>query len=210
MNKSRPPHAVQAAIEEAGEWRDPVFGPTIVEHLSRGIQLIIRSYLFDMPGLLQLRHFVLRHMFTAESSFRVGSHFFFKRPHSIEAPGLYFGEGSHLSHNVEIDYTGGVSIGRDVWISQNVLIETHEHAVSAGPKQCWKKRVSSLTIGDDAWIGANVVVLPGVRYIGRGAIIGAGAVLTKDVPDFTIMAGIPAKEIKKRGPYEPQSSGSSE
>lgn len=53
-------------------------------------------------------------------------------------------------------------------------------------------------IESDVWIGARVTVLPGCRHIGRGAIIGACAVVTKDVPDFAVVAGNPAKVMKYR------------
>ena len=52
-------------------------------------------------------------------------------------------------------------------------------------------------IGDDVWIGARVIILPG-RKIGEGVIIGAGAVVTKDVPDYAVVGGNPAKVIKFR------------
>ncbi|MEJ2705060.1 MAG: CatB-related O-acetyltransferase, partial [Sedimentisphaerales bacterium] len=55
---------------------------------------------------------------------------------------------------------------------------------------------SELVIGNDVWVGQNVLILPKVRRIGDGAVIGAGAVVTKDVPDYAIVAGNPA-EIKK-------------
>jgi acetyltransferase-like isoleucine patch superfamily enzyme len=53
-----------------------------------------------------------------------------------------------------------------------------------------------MVIGDDVWIGANAVILPGVK-IGTHSIVAAGAVVTKDVPEFSLVAGIPAKVIKK-------------
>ena len=60
---------------------------------------------------------------------------------------------------------------------------------------------SAPIIGDDVWIGTNVVILPGV-HIGQGAIIGAGAVVTKDVPPYACVGGVPAKLLKYRFPKE--------
>lgn len=59
-----------------------------------------------------------------------------------------------------------------------------------------------LVIGDDVWIGHNAMILPGCRSIGRGAIIGAGSVVTRDVAPYSIVAGNPAKEIRKR--FDPE------
>lgn len=57
---------------------------------------------------------------------------------------------------------------------------------------------TEIHIGDDSWIGANAVILPGCKKIGTGAVIGAGAIVTKDVADFTVVAGNPAKPIASR------------
>ncbi|MBN2604074.1 MAG: CatB-related O-acetyltransferase [Candidatus Thermoplasmatota archaeon] len=59
-------------------------------------------------------------------------------------------------------------------------------------------------IGDDVWIGANVVILPSVKNIGTGAILGAGSIVTKDVPAFAVVVGNPAKVIKYRFPEDIQ------
>jgi acetyltransferase-like isoleucine patch superfamily enzyme len=55
-----------------------------------------------------------------------------------------------------------------------------------------------LHIGDDVWLGHNAIITPGCKAIGRGAIIGAGAVVTRDVPAYTVMAGLPAKPLRSR------------
>ena len=57
---------------------------------------------------------------------------------------------------------------------------------------------TKLHVGNDVWIGANVIILPSVKNIGDGVIIGAGSVVTKDIPDFAIAVGNPAKIIKYR------------
>jgi len=61
---------------------------------------------------------------------------------------------------------------------------------------------SKLIIGNDVWVGRNAIIVPSVNCIGDGAVIGAGAVVTKDVPDFAVVAGNPAKIIKYRFPQE--------
>jgi len=58
-------------------------------------------------------------------------------------------------------------------------------------------RVSEVIIGNDVWIGMRVIIMPGVK-VGNGVVIGAGAVVTKDVPDYAIVGGVPARIIKFR------------
>jgi hypothetical protein len=65
-----------------------------------------------------------------------------------------------------------------------------------------KMEFVSLEIGHDAWIGANALITPGCSRIGLGAVVGAGAVVTKEVPDFAIVAGNPARIIRYRFPEE--------
>jgi acetyltransferase-like isoleucine patch superfamily enzyme len=59
---------------------------------------------------------------------------------------------------------------------------------------------STIILEEDCWIGAGVILLPGVS-IGKGAVVGAGSIVTKDVPPFTVVAGNPAKEVKKLNPF---------
>ena len=58
-------------------------------------------------------------------------------------------------------------------------------------------RVSEVVVGNDVWIGMRVIIMPGVK-VGNGVVIGAGAVVTKDVPDYAIVGGVPARIIKFR------------
>ncbi len=89
---------------------------------------------------------------------------------------------------------GGISIGNDCLIGHNCTICTVNH--SQDPDRRGDMTCAPVTIGDKVWIGANVTILPGV-IIGDGAIIAAGAVVSKNVQSKTIVAGVPAKEIKK-------------
>ena len=104
----------------------------------------------------------------------------------------------------------GTEIGRYCSFAQNVRIfngnhpmenkSTHPFFYNPTLKYVSKEMITrtKLVIGNDVWIGFNVIVLPSVASIGDGAIIGAGSVVTKDVPPFTVVVGNPAKIIKKR------------
>ena len=81
----------------------------------------------------------------------------------------------------------------------DVVILTNSHIFTdiSLPMRCQGETVAPVYIGDDVWIGTRVIILPGVR-IGNGVIIGAGAVVTKDIPDYAVVGGIPAKIIRYR------------
>ena len=171
-----------------------------MEAMLRGIQYVVGMFFFDMPPLLTIRNFVISRLFNTGKGLSVGNSCVFLCPHFEEVPNrlLLLGDNISINRNVEIDYSGGVFIGNDVWISQNVLIETHEHVISKVPKSLWVIKRSQLVIEDEAWIGANVIILESVNRIGKGAIVAAGAVVVKDVPDMAIVGGVPAKSIGTR------------
>ena len=98
-------------------------------------------------------------------------------------------------HNTII---GPVTIGNHVNLAQGITVTALNHNFSEKDKRIDEQGVSTgqVVIGDDVWIGANAVVLPNVS-IGRHCVIAAGAVVTKDVPDGCVVAGVPAKIIKR-------------
>lgn len=94
----------------------------------------------------------------------------------------------------------GTKIGDHVMMGPDCLIYTsqHEHSATDIPMDSQgMTAVSPVIIGDDVWIGARVIIMPGVK-IGNGVIIGAGSVVTKDVPDYVVVAGAPARIVKTR------------
>lgn len=118
-------------------------------------------------------------------------------------PGADFGNGACLimkDHaNIGKDFSltgmGTATIGRHVSMGYRCMVITQNHRyLEDGYDGCIIKDV---LIDDYAWLGHNIIVLPGVT-IGKHAIIGAGAVVTKDIPDYAIAAGNPAKVIKYR------------
>ncbi len=89
---------------------------------------------------------------------------------------------------------GGIEIGDNALIGQQVVIATLNHDINPAKRQ--NMLPSLVKIGNDVWIGAKATILSGVT-IGNGAIVAAGAVVTKDVPENTVVAGVPAKIIKQ-------------
>lgn len=98
-------------------------------------------------------------------------------------------------HNTII---GPVKIGNHVNLAQNITVTALNHNFSDTDKRidCQGVSTNPVTIDDDVWIGANAVILPGVT-IGTHSVIAAGAVVTKDVPPHSLVAGVPAKVIKQ-------------
>ena len=94
---------------------------------------------------------------------------------------------------------GGVTIGEKTMVGMHVCILSSDHKVPPRGVEMWGQGDAPLPtkIGRDVWIGAHSVILPGV-VIGKGAVIGAGAIVTREVLPFTVVAGVPAKELRKR------------
>ncbi|MDQ6808388.1 MAG: acyltransferase [Verrucomicrobiota bacterium] len=110
--------------------------------------------------------------------------------------GFTLGHDSTINQNCRLDNRGGLAIGDHVSISAEVCILTADHdprsATFAG-------RDKPVSIGDYAFIGTRALILPGTK-IGRGAVVAAGSVVTKEVAPLSIVAGAPAREIGRRDP----------
>jgi len=89
-----------------------------------------------------------------------------------------------------------VRIGNRVSIAERVTLIVTSHANFSKIRPFTKDQHGYIEIDDDAWLGTGCIIFPDVR-IGKGAVVGAGAVVTKEVPDFTVVAGVPAKPIKR-------------
>lgn len=114
---------------------------------------------------------------------------------------LVIGDRFAVNGNARIvaDCGGEIIIGNEVMIGPNVVIRASNHGHERHDVSIWEQGQTGgkIIIGDDVWIAANAVILPGVT-IGSHSIVAAGAVVTKDVAAYSIVAGVPAKSIAKR------------
>lgn len=108
------------------------------------------------------------------------------------------GDRCSIAEFVHIWGGGDVEIGADVLVASHAAIVSVSHDPSA--QKFNETRVAKpISIDDNVWIGAGAVLLPGIK-LGTGSIVAAGAVVTKDVPRDVVVAGVPARVIKKRQP----------
>jgi acetyltransferase-like isoleucine patch superfamily enzyme len=110
---------------------------------------------------------------------------------------LTIGEGSIIGDNALLDARNSIIIGKNVNFSSRVSIYTEDHDHRDPYFRGNSDGSFRVQIDDRAWIGPNVIILHSV-HIGEGAVVAAGSVVTKDVPPFAIVAGIPAKSIGER------------
>ncbi len=114
-------------------------------------------------------------------------------PHAF----IRVGRGTFIGESVVVRGQGGVTIGEDVLIAPQVKILAVNHNYADITRPIMEQGISGegIVIEDGAWIGAGATVLDGVR-VGKGAVVGANAVVTKDIPPHTVAVGIPAKVVK--------------
>lgn len=103
---------------------------------------------------------------------------------------VHFGSGIYANSNLTLVDDGHIYIGDKVMFGPNVMIATAGHPINPELRERGLQFNKDVYIGENTWIGGNVVILPGV-HIGRNTVIGAGSVVTKDIPDNVIAVGNP-------------------
>lgn len=122
-----------------------------------------------------------------DSTIHIGANFF--KPNSIT-----IGHDTIIGDHCFLDGRAPLTIGNHVGIASQVLIYNDEHDINS-PE--YGNSFGPVTIGDYVFIGPRAIILPNVK-IGKGAVIAAGAVVTKDIPEYEIWGGVPAKKISDR------------
>ncbi len=123
-----------------------------------------------------------------------GSYSMYAGFHIRNPRGLVIEQGASIGPKVLLDARKGLQIGKSVVIAYEAIIWTLHHDYNDVNFKCIGAPVE---IGDYAWICSRSIILPGVK-IGEGAVVASGAVVTKDVPPYTIVGGVPAKVIGQR------------
>ena len=108
---------------------------------------------------------------------------------------IHIGSNFTGNYNITMLDIREIFIGDNVMIGPNTLITTVNHPLTPMGRRQHLGIAKPVTIGSDVWIGGNVTILPGVT-IGSNVVVAAGAVVTKDVPDNCVVAGVPARKIK--------------
>ncbi|WP_185752397.1 acyltransferase [Butyrivibrio sp. AE2032] len=116
-----------------------------------------------------------------------------------EKPHLRIGSGCFFGYRLCILVGADITIGNNVLMASDITIVSENHGTNPESELPYKKqqlKVAPVTIGDNCWIGDKVIILPGTN-IGEGCVIGGGAVVTKDIPSYSIAVGNPARVIKR-------------
>jgi len=155
----------------------------------QGIQFLFLKLLANFPSQ-RIRVFVLRLLGAKidQSAVLYGG-FEIRSPRKLK-----IGANSCIGHRATLDARGGLTIGNNVNFSSEVMIWTAQHDYR-DPR--FGTDFKPVAIGDFAWLGPRCILLPGVT-VGEGAVVAAGAVVTKDVEPYTLVGGVPAQKIADR------------
>ena len=186
---------------------------TIARRMHRAVRTVIsavvakrfrsvgKGFYFESPqSLLGLRYVSIGSNFNCGEKLRLEA--FDRHNGHVFNPTVVIGDDFSANHRLHIACIKSVIIGNDVLVGSDVFISDHAHghsdeAASTEPPRLRKLySKGGIRIGNRVWIGSKVTILPGVE-IGDGAIIGANSVVSKDVPPYSVVGGIPARVLKQ-------------
>lgn len=158
--------------------------------LGKGVYLDQGVYLHALPNGITIgdETFIMHHTMLHVFNFR-----------GLPTAGITIGKNCFLGEYNVIRGQGGVSIGNEVYTGPMVQIVAVNHVYTDPHRPIRKQGITAqgIVIEDDVWIGANATIVDGVT-VGKGSIIGAGSVVTRDIPPYSIAVGTPAKPVKDR------------
>jgi len=157
----------------------------------------VRSFIFLLNNSI-ISHFpsqTVRRFLLKLQGVKIGKNTTIYGGFQIRVPkGIVIGNNTMVGNKAILDGRNGLTIGDNVNISAEVMIWTMHHDYN---DKDFAGSGGMVVIEDYVWLASRSIILPGVR-IGKGAVVAAGAVVTKDVDDFTVVGGVPAKKIAER------------
>jgi acetyltransferase-like isoleucine patch superfamily enzyme len=162
----------------------------IVNYLTNHVVAHIPSYAVRRAWYSR----VLGIHFGRHSCVQLGCYISFYSLRDVRRRSVSVGSHTVINRGCTLDIRGGVTIGENVSVSPEVAIITASHGLNGID---FPLENGPVAIGDHVWIGSRAVILPGVT-LGRGSVVAAGAVVTRDVPPLIVVAGVPAKRVGER------------
>jgi len=178
----------------AGQWYNANFDTRLIEERAFVKDLCLEFNLTRMQDLTR-RQKILREILpnVDAESVEILSPFMVDYGYNI-----YLGAGTFLNHNCYLMDCAQIRLGKKVFVGPNCGFYTALHPLDFVKRAEGLEMAKPIVIGDDVWIGGDVTILPGVK-IGRGSVIGAKSLVTRDIPENVMAFGNPCKVVKKIG-----------
>lgn len=174
----------------AGEWYDANYNEELIKEREKAKDFCY-EYNHLKPSNQEERNEILKKLLGRTGEvFTIEPNFFCDYGYNIE-----MGENFYSNHNLVLLDANKIKFGSNVFIGPNCGFYTAGHPLEVEPRNKGLEYAKAIEVGDNVWIGGNVVVLPGVR-IGSNTVIGAGSIVTKDIPSGVLAFGNPCKVIK--------------
>ena len=178
----------------AGLWYNANFDPQLVKERAMVKDLCLEFNATRMQDLPQRRNILSKILPNVDAAaVEILSPFMVDYGYNI-----FLGAGTFLNHNVYLMDCATIRLGKKVFVGPNCGFYTAIHPFDTIKRAEGLETCKPITVGDDVWIGGDVTILPGVK-IGRGSVIGAKSLVSKDIPEDVLAFGNPARVIKKLG-----------
>ena len=161
-------------------------------------QAVVKDLMYEFntskPSEVDRRRELMRRIFGS-----VGENVWINQPMTLAVGAtVTIGAGTYINSGLTLIDDGPIAIGEGCLFGTNVTLCTTGHPIDPEARAQGGMYSFPIAIGDGAWIGAGAIILPGIT-IGKYAVVGAGSVVTKDVPDYTVAAGNPCRVIRRIG-----------
>ena len=178
----------------AGQWYDANFDPKLIEERTLVKDLCLELNATRMQDLSRRRKILRAILPNVDAeAVEILSPFMVDYGYNI-----YLGAGTFLNHNCYLMDCAEIRFGKKVFVGPNCGFYTAIHPLDYVKRAEGLEMAKPIIIGDDVWIGGDVTILPGVK-IGRGTVIGAKSLVSKDIPDNVMAFGNPCRVVKKIG-----------